>query len=504
MRPPALGTLACCLALAQASAAPVELIIRPETITVQGAPAQVYSIVQPDGTRGITVDQKDGFHVVVKNELPFPTTIHWHGLIVPCAQDGVPFVTQDPIPPGGSQEYEFPLVQAGTYWMHSHYGLQEQALVSAPLIILNEEERAKAPRQVVVMLSDFAWKAPQDILASLTTTTAEPAEKAGMKMSGGGMPAMASRPARVQVWDEKARRFTEETRDQPPADIDVHYDALLANRRWADDPEVITVEPGEEVLLRMIAASSASNFLLDTGSLEAELLAVDGQGVEPLRGNFFQLGIAQRVDLRVKIPREGGTFPILALGEGTRLQTGVVLATPGTKVSSLPVLATTFAGALDNTQESRLRALAPLAPAGVDRTLPSLLGGNMRTYTWTINGNAYPNRDSLDVRRGERVEIALDNPTGMPHPMHLHGHDFQVVEIDGQPLAGAVRDTLVIPPRSKMKVQFNADNPGLWAYHCHLLYHMVRGMFTVVNYDGADTSFWQPEKTPEELTDQLP
>jgi FtsP/CotA-like multicopper oxidase with cupredoxin domain len=133
-----------------------------------------------------------------------------------------------------------------------------------------------------------------------------------------------------------------------------------------------------------------------------------------------------------------------------------------------------------------------------------VLGGNMTTYTWTINGKAYPNRDSLDVKKGERVGIALDNPTAMSHPMHLHGHDFQVVEIDGQPLSGAVRDTLVIPPRSTMKVQFDADNPGLWAYHCHIIYHMVRGMFTVVKYDGSDTPFWQPEKTATELNDKLP
>jgi len=216
------------------------------------------------------------------------------------------------------------------------------------------------------------------------------------------------------------------------------------------------------------------------------------------------LELAQRIDLRVKIPAKGGAFPILALGEGTRLQTGVILATEGADLPKISGEAGIVAGALDNTQEIRLRATQPLAPAKVDRELPSRLGGNMADYVWTINGKAYPNRDSLDVKKSERVEMTLTNATMMSHPMHLHGHDFQVVEIDGQSLSGALRDTVSVPPGSTIKIQFQADNPGLWAYHCHIVYHLARGMFTVVKYEGADLAFWQPEKTAAELKENLP
>ncbi len=283
----------------------------------------------------------------------------------------------------------------------------------------------------------------------------------------------------------------------------MEYDALLANRRTLDDPEVISVDPGETILLRLIAAASSTNFYVDTGMLKAEILAVDGKEVQPLKGNFFQLGTAQRLDLRVTIPSEGGAFPILAQGEGTNLLSGIVLRTKDAIVPPLSRTAAKLTASLDNTQELQLRAAKPLGTRNPDRTLPAALGGEMKTYVWTINGAAYPNRNSLDVRIGERVEIDLSNGTSMAHPMHLHGHDFEVLKIDGEKILGALRDTVVVPPGSKITVGFDADNAGIWAFHCHLIYHLVTGMFTVLKYEGADVQFWQPEKQASELQNQL-
>lgn len=306
----------------------------------------------------------------------------------------------------------------------------------------------------------------------------------------------------AQKWD--GQTLTKETVDGKPADIDVVYDALLANRRTIDDPDVLAVAPGETVLLRIIAASSATNYFIDTGKLEAEILAVDGKAVKPLKGNFFQLAIAQRIDLRVKIPADGGAFPILAQGEGTKLLSGVVLATEGAKIPNLSATAERSTAALDNTQEKLLEATEPLLVKSADRVLPAALGGDMAKYTWTINGFSYPNREALDVKEGERVEITFTNTTQMGHPMHLHGHDYQVVEIDSEKVSGAMRDTILIPPSSTIKIAFDANNPGLWAFHCHLLYHLATGMFTVLKYDTADLSQWQPEKSPTELQGLTP
>src|SRR5262245_21677145 len=487
---------------------PVRLFVKEVPLKVLGKEVTVIAIEQADGTQGYSPEKSDGFHVEVVNQLKVPTSIHWHGLILPNLMDGVPFVTQDPIPPGKSFRYDFPLKQSGTYWMHSHYGLQEQLYNSAPLIIWTTEERAKADRQVVVMLSDFSFTPPDQILKGLKggmpsgIKKSPPGKKMETapsgKMSGnmGGSP-----PSEVvaQKWDDQKQKLVGTIVRTPEAEIDFKYDALIANRRTLDDPEIISVNAGESVLLRLIAASSSQNFYVDTGDLEAELLAVDGKPVQSIKGSFFQLGVAQRLDLKVTIPKQGGAYPILAQGEGTKLLCGVVLMTKGASLPQLSRTASMSTAALDNTQEKRLRALNPLPDRPIDRTLSAALGGDMMRYVWTINDAAYPNRKSLDIRNGERVGIGFTISTNMGHPMHLHGHDFQVVEIDGEKISGALRDTLMVPPGSKMTVAFDADNVGVWPLHCHLLYHLDTGMFTVVKYDSADVKFWQPEAQAKEF-----
>ncbi|MEJ0089062.1 MAG: multicopper oxidase family protein [Limisphaerales bacterium] len=498
----------------------IKLFVREESITVLGKTVKVGSIRQANGEMGFSPDITTGFHAEVVNQLPVPTSLHWHGLILPNLMDGVPYVTQDPIPAGGSKNYDFPLQQSGTYWMHSHYGLQEQRLIVAPMVIRTHAKPKLADTEVTVMLSDFSFSSPEQILKGLSGSGGDMAKDksgtngmAGMSnLDGINTPDMSkdmnmSGPEKelvVQKWDAVSHRLVSGQTKAPVPNVDVKYDALLANLHTIDQPQVVSVKPGKKVLLRLIAASSATDFFVDTGGLDATIVAVDGEDVQPVKGDFFQLAIAQRLDLLVAIPKEGGAFPILALGEGTTLQTGIVLATPGTKLSkALAIHGERTMGALDNTQEVRLAAKEPLPDKPAKRSLPSVLGGSMTPYQWTINGAAYPNRNSLNVKNGERVEIVITNPTAMAHPMHLHGHVFEVTEIDGQKIKGALRDTISVPAKSIIKIVFDADNPGVWAYHCHIAYHMVTGMFTVLKYAGADTKYWQPDQAKSELDHPL-
>lgn len=153
-----------------------------------------------------------------------------------------------------------------------------------------------------------------------------------------------------------------------------------------------------------------------------------------------------------------------------------------------------MAGGLDNTQEIRLEAKEPLPDRPVQRSLPSVLGGNMASYTWTINGASYPNRKSLNVKEGERVELVNTNESGMSHPMHLHGHVFEVTEIDGQKITGAKRDTILVPPKSTIKIVFDADNPGIWAYHCHIVYHLAAACLRFSNTRAPTKSSGSPTR----------
>src|SRR5881394_2993352 len=275
---------------------PVRLFVKEVPLKVLGKEVTVIAIEQADGSQGYSPEKSDGFHVEVVNQLKVPTSLHWHGLILPNLMDGVPFVTQDPIAPGKSFRYDFPLKQSGTYWMHSHYGLQEQLYNSAPLIIWTPQERAKTDRQVVVMLSDFSFTPPEQILKGLKSGMQTPnmkkdpsGEKSESPNSGKMSGSMGkSSPAEViaQKWGDQKQRLVRTVLRAPEAEIDVKYDALLANRRTLDDPEIISVNAGKSVLLRIIAASSSQNFFIDTGGLEAEILAVDGKAVQPIKGNF--------------------------------------------------------------------------------------------------------------------------------------------------------------------------------------------------------------------------
>ena len=478
-----------------------KLFVREVPLTVHGKTVTMTAIEQEDGTHGYYPDKSEGMHVEVVNQLKVPTSIHWHGLILPNPMDGVPFLTQNPIEPGESQRYDFPLQQSGTYWMHSHYALQEQYLTSAPLIIGDKSQDTLADREYTVMLSDFSFTPAAEILENLRRGT--------MPASGTKDAAMSEQSPEPQTlltqgWDDRSQRFLKTTVEAPLKRPDVIYDALLANRRTIDDPEILEVQPGETVLLRLIGASCATNFFINTGLLGAELLAVDGQAIKPLRGNYFQMSVAQRLDLRVTIPQRGGAFPIIAQAEGSTLICGVVLKTPEAKVPTIPVQAKTATGILDNTQERRLRAPLSLSQRAVDRTLPMVLGGKMKGYVWTINGKAYPNRDSQNVKYGERVEVVYTNTTKMGHPMHLHGLDFQVTEIDGEKIEGAMRDTLLVPAGANMKMEFDAIYPGVWAFHCHIPYHSASGMFTVLKYEESKGKFWRPEMVPLENLGLLP
>jgi FtsP/CotA-like multicopper oxidase with cupredoxin domain len=450
------------------SAAPRTLLrLQRRGIEVNGKPASVFGVRQPDGTVGIRTAVGQPFRVRVENHIDQPSLLHWHGLTPPWRQDGVPGVSGPAIPPGGSADYDFPLRFGGTFWMHSHQGLQEQLLMAAPLIVRDQRDRPDQ-QEVVVMLADFSFTPPEQIFAGLRKQSMAGMAGPNGGASTAGMASMGSMPKQGAT---------------APDLNDVKYDAFLANDRTLADPEVVKVEPGGRVLLRIINSSSMSAYHIDLGRLEGELIAVDGFRVAPVTGRRFPIAVAQRLDIRVTLPRGPGAHPVLAVLEGERRQTGIVLRVGDAPITRVPDLAGTPSPALTLDLESRLRALEPLAPREADRVHTLNLTGEMAGYVWSIN-NVVWNRDvpPLPIAQGERVELVIANRTPMPHPMHLHGHEFQVVEINGTRFPGAVRDTVLVPPRQRVVVAFDANNPGLWAVHCHLLYHLDAGMFTTLRY----------------------
>jgi FtsP/CotA-like multicopper oxidase with cupredoxin domain len=450
----------------RAGAASTILRLERRNIEVNGKTASVYGIRQPNGTFGVTTDVGKPFRVRVENGIDEPSLIHWHGLTPPWRQDGVPGISGPPIPAGGSADYDFPLRFGGTFWMHSHQGLQEQRLMTAPLIIHDQRDRPDE-QEVVVMLADFSFTPSEQIFENLKNS----GSMAGMAKSVAPMASTSS------------MKMAMSTGQSGPDLNDVKYDAFLANFRTLADPEIVKVEPRGRLLLRIINGSSMSAFHVGWGALDGELIAVDGFEVEPIRGHVFPVAVAQRLDIRVNLPPGPGAYPVLAQLEGEREQTGIILVAGGAAVSRIPDAAETPSAPLNLDLERSLRAQKPLVPRKADRVHILNLTGEMAGYVWSIN-NVVWNKDtpSLAVAKGERVELVFVNQTPMPHPMHLHGHEFQVVEIDGERFPGAVRDTILVTPGRRIVVAFDANNPGWWALHCHLLYHLEAGMFTTIEY----------------------
>jgi FtsP/CotA-like multicopper oxidase with cupredoxin domain len=261
---------------------------------------------------------------------------------------------------------------------------------------------------------------------------------------------------------------------------DFAFDAYLANDRTLDDPEVVAVDKGGRVLLRIINGSAATVFWIDTGALRGRAVATDGNLIRPVVGSRFGLAMGQRLDIELDLPAEGGAFPILALREGAVERTGIILASKGAAVERIAGASVAahpaFSG--DLTQEAQFSAFMPLADRPVDRADTLMLGGSMMPYLWTIDGQGWGTHRPVEARSGERVTLTFHNMSMMAHPMHLHGHHFQVVALNGREVTGAVRDTVHVPPMGMVTVALDAGEAARWMLHCHHMPHLATGMMT--------------------------
>ncbi|MDO6964312.1 multicopper oxidase family protein [Rhizobium alvei] len=446
-----------------------KLTISTRTLDVNGRAATVYGLTGADGKPGLTIEPGADFAVDLVNGLKEETIIHWHGLLPPVEQDGVP---DNPLPMlkgAETRAYDFPIHAPGTYWMHAHT-LQEQNLLAAPLIVHSQDDRTADRQEIVVLLHDFSFTPAEELLAKLTGGNGgmhHGMNHGAMDMGTMDMGAMSESMGNMHGNMQDMGAMGSMAMDLN----DIDYDAYLANDRTLDDPEVHQVEKGGRVLLRFINGASSTAFSIDTGALSAKLVAVDGKPVAPVAGNLFPMTMGQRIDLALDVPSSGGAFPILALREGAAQRTGIVLATAGAMIGRLSALADQKGPVLDLALEQTLSATNPLAQRTPDVKAMVHLTGDMMSYRWQMMGI-----EDLALKGGERVEFSMMNMSMMAHPMHLHGHDFQVVAINGRRFSGALRDTVLVPPMQTLTIAFDAGKPGHWPFHCHHLYHMVSGM----------------------------
>ena len=450
--------------------APLTLTAASRVLEIDGKAATVYGLVNAAGKQGLILDPGQQFRVDLTNTLDVETIIHWHGQLPPNVQDGVPNLPLPLLKTGEMRSFDY-VPNPGTHWMHSHVPVQEMNLLAAPLIVRTAEDVAADRQEVVMFLHDFSFRPAEEVLAEITGGMAGhdmsamgDGSTSGMDMSGGDMSGMDMSGMAMGGMEMDLNDF--------------NFDAYLANDRTLVDPEVIAVEKGGRVRLRIVNAAAATTFWIDTG-VPARLVAVDGHAIVPMPGTRFGMAMAQRLDIEIDLPGSGA-FPVLALREGAPERTGLILATTGAEVSKIAGLSDAKSPAFDTdmAQEMMLQAANPLAVRNVDRSQMIMLAGSMQPYLWMIDGQTWDTHKPIDAVSGERVELMFHNMSMMGHPMHLHGHVFQVVNINGKAINGAMRDTVYVPPMGRVTVALDAGEAARWMLHCHHMPHLSTGMMT--------------------------
>ncbi len=401
----------------------------------------------------IRVREGQSLQETLHNRLPRPTTIHWHGLPVPNPMDGVPGVTQAAVAPGQSFTYRFTARPAGTYFYHSHFGYQlDQGLYGA-LIVEPARPQGGWDREEVLVLADW-------VMADGGGLAAVPRQPPSGGMMGGGS-------------------FPGGPLTEP------YYQGYAVNGRLYPAGRPLKVKKGDKVRLRLINASSATIYDLCLAGHRLTVLALDGQAVTPAAFDVVRLAMGERVDVEF-VADNPGAWLLQAHDSGLG-ESGLALAVLYPGQEDRPPVGPIFQPNLSLATYWDLAAARPVAhPAGPpQRWYRQVLSGGMHSPYWSINGMMYPNSERLAVGKGEKVRLSYFNRSMMPHPMHLHGHFFRIVNFALPPERWLVKDTALVEPMGRLDVEFLADNHGNWFHHCHNLYHMEAGMANLVSYAGA-------------------
>ena len=414
----------------------------------------------------------DELVVTVASWLDQPTSVHWHGIALRNDMDGAEPATPN-IPAGQDFTYRFSVPDSGTYWAHPHTGLDEDTGLYLPFIVEDPTEGNYDSEWVVVLddWTDGVGKSPQQLYADLTSPN-----KPGMQMGPEttSPPAPASMPGMPQPSGGSVG-----SSDLLGGDAgDIPYPYYLINGRIPAAPTTFNAKPGQQIRIRFINTASDTAFRVALTGHAMTVTHTDGYPVVPTQVDALLIGMAERYD--VTVTAGDGVFPLVALAEGKNALARALLSTgagsqpdPQFQPAELTKRVGTIAMFTATTPAS-------LGRPDPDLNLPVVLGGDMVQYNWMINGEPYSKTNPLHVRQGQHPTLTFDNQTMMYHPIHLHGHTFQLLKADGSP--GARKDTVIVLPNQKLVAVLVADNPGTWVMHCHNTYHQFAGMQTRLDY----------------------
>lgn len=452
----------------------------------------------------------DTLQVTFNNKLSEETSIHWHGILLPSDQDGVPYLNTPPIQPNSSFTFKYPIKHAGTYWYHSHSRLQEQLGMYGALVFHpTNGEVIKTDYDYVVVLSDWNNDSPYDTFAKLKKDGDYFSLKKNTVLSWN----------KVLMYGAKAikqRLIGAATRMGPMDLSDVGYDAFLAN---GQKETILPAVKNSTVRVRIINASTASYFNLESASGPMTIASADGVDVEPIKVKRLLIAIAETYDLIISMP-DNNLYELRASSEDGTGMSSVFIGNGEKKLAptiekpnlfiideskhtmnpdssmfmkmnmSMNMPMPNHQDSLETTPSviqhmTNYNYLAATQKTSFDKTKPQRkiklnITGNMDGYFWGFDGKTLRESPKIWIEKGEVVQIEFNNKTMMHHPIHLHGHFFRVLNQQGD--KSPLKHTVNVPSMSNMTIEFEATEENDWFLHCHNLYHMTAGLARVVSY----------------------
>lgn len=514
-----------------------DLYIKDTTVNFTGTPKRAIAVNGQIPMPTLTFTEGDTAEIVVHNELNEQTSLHWHGLFLPNKEDGVPYLTQMPIEPHTVYTYRFPIIQNGTHWYHSHSGLQEQIGMYGSFVMLKRNDDKTFRKgiddlpTIPVVLSEWTDYNPENIHRMLHNATDWFAIKKGTTQSY----AEAIKQGHFKT------KLKNEWKRMTAMDVsDVYYDKILLNGK--NETIAHHFNGGDKIRLRVSNGGASSYFWLTYAGGKITVVANDGNDVEPVEVDRLLIAVSETYDVIVTIPNNSKAYEFLAttedrlysaslyLGNGriqlanplpklkyfegmkmmndmmkmngdlddmgmsmslNQMDMNVVMypeitgsGKPSQKdndpnrynANTLADITTLNYAMLKSTANTTLPKDAPV------KELHFELTGNMNRYVWSLNNKVVSETDKILIKKGETVRMIIYNGSMMRHPMHLHGHDFRL--LNGQGENAPLKNIVDIMPMETDTLEFTANVEGDWFFHCHILYHMMSGMGRVFTYEN--------------------
>nr|WP_228427969.1 multicopper oxidase domain-containing protein [Chryseobacterium oncorhynchi] len=494
----------------------------------------------------------DTAEIYLHNMLKENTGLHWHGVILPNEQDGVPYLTTKPVKPGETHLYKFRVSQNGTYWYHSHEALQEQIGMNGILVFKKREGEPKTEynAEIPVLLGDWSDDDPMQIARRLHMANTD---WYAVKKN-----AVQSYWEAIKSGNFGTKALNEWKRMEAMDVSDVYYDKFLIN--GAPSSDYSNLKAGDKVRLRVANGGSSTYFWLNYGGGKIKVVGNDGNDVVPVEVDRLIVGVSETYDIEVTIPEsksfefratsedrighaslwlgsgdkvEAPNLPRLMLFEGMKMMNGMMEMSGNMKPMNMtmgnqmmdmnevmyPELPesqrkTTMKhmnemmgvktkeekkeedhsqhSGMDMKEEKSIKRLSynilkspekTILPTDSIREMKFTLEGNMNHYLWTLDNKTVTETDKILVKKGEILRIKLYNNSMMRHPMHLHGHDFRLINSKGE--YSPLKNVVDIMPMETTIIEFAANQDGDWFFHCHILYHMMAGMGRIFSYENS-------------------